>query len=328
MNQLATLSANEPLVSVILEWENALLSEMRRARAMLSQLRQQITRQPQSFELVVLFNPDQINKEFIDSELALAFQGDQRINYRLEAAPGLHYYDLKNFGATLALGEIIVFVDSDVIPEDGWLQNILQPLFLDDKIQLVAGTSYIDPEGFFSKAFALAWIFPMRSEKTFLEPNAKSFHANNLAIRKTFFLANPFPRMPHGVTRGACGMLAAKIKSQGETIYRQHPARVSHPPPNGLVHTVVRALAEGRDAVFRMEPESRLILAGQAILKFIRRIMNRALFRVVRNHKRVGMPFWQVPASVLLMSGYYLIAMVGGVMAALLPNHTAKWWRI
>lgn len=322
------MPTEKPQISVILEWENALLSELRRARAMLRQLRQQIRQQSQTFEFIVLFNPEQIRRELISSELEAAFSGDDLINYRIEPAPGLHYYDLKNFGATLAAGEIIVFVDSDVIPEDGWLSNILQPLLADNTIKVVAGTSYIDPENFFSKAFALSWIFPLRSRHNHIDATAKSFHANNLALRKEFFLANPFPAMPDGVTRGACGQLAAKIKSQGETIYRQHPARVSHPPPNGLVHTVVRGLAEGRDAVFKMKPANKLVLFGQVVLKFIRRIFNRALFRTVRNHKLVGMPLWQVPGAVLLMTAYYLIAMAGGIMAVLFPGYMAKSCRI
>lgn len=318
----------KPQVSIILEWENALLSELGRTRTMLQRVRLQIEQAGLASEFIVLFNPEQIDRDMIATELDAAFAGSD-INYRIEAAHGLHYYDLKNHGAKLAAGDIIVFVDSDVIPEEGWLRNILQPLLSDASASVVAGTSYIDPIGFVGKAFALSWLFPLRSEFDRVDKNAKSFHANNIAFRREFFLAHPFPSMPHGVTRGACGQLAASLKAQGFAIYRQHAARVSHPPPNGFRHTVVRAIAEGRDIAFRISGDQGRVgrLIG-VLRKFIRKIFNRALFRVLRDHGKVGMPAWQVPAAVIMMTGYYLLAMAGGIMTVFMPGYMADRFRI
>ncbi|HEU4709600.1 MAG TPA: glycosyltransferase [Methylophilaceae bacterium] len=319
----------EPQVSVVLEWENALLSELGRTRVMLQRLKEQVKAQPLSFEIIVLYNPEQIDRALISSELEAVFANEARINYRIEAASGLHYYELKNYGVSIAAADLVVFVDSDVIPEEDWLANILTPLLEDDKVMIVAGTSYIDPVDFIGKSFALSWLFPLRSPHHYVDPKAKSLHANNLAFRKAFFLQRPFPAMKEGVTRGACSDFATRIIADGYQIHRQHAARVSHPPPNGFVHTFIRALAEGRDAAFRLRPSlGRFARALKVARKFVRKIFNRAIIRIIRDHKRVNMPLWQVPAAVVLMTAYYLLALVGGIVAALKPSLVTSRFQI
>jgi hypothetical protein len=320
---------DKPQVSIILEWENALLSEMDRAREMLRQVRQQVMQQNLDFEMVVLFNPEQIDRSLLENELKTGLDDEARLPYRIEPAQGLHYYDLKNYGAKIAAADIIVFVDSDVIPEEGWLSSLLQPLLEDPSLNVVAGTSYIDPVDFTGKAFALSWLFPLRSKHSYTDRKAKSFHANNLALRKDYFLNNPFPEMPHGMTRGACGMLAARMRSQGQVICRQHAAKVSHPPPNGLSHTLVRAIAEGRDGAFKERTSgNRVAWFFKVVRKFVRKIFNRAVFRVIRDRGEVGLPLWQVPFAVLLMLGYYLLALVGGIMTVIMPGYMSRGFRI
>ena len=320
---------DKPQVSIILEWENALLSEMDRAREMLRRVRQQVGQQSLSFEMVVLFNPEQIDRTLIENELKTALGVEAQLPYRIEPASGLHYYELKNYGAKIAAADIIVFVDSDVIPEEGWLSSLLQPLLDDKHLNVVAGTSYIDPVDFTGKAFALSWLFPLRSRHGHIDRQAKSFHANNLALRRAYFLENPFPEMPHGMTRGACGMLAARMRSQGQVICRQHAAKVSHPPPNGLSHTLVRAIAEGRDGAFKERISgNRVTWLFRVMRKFVRKIFNRAVFRVIRDRREVGLPLWQVPFAVLLMLAYYLLALVGGIMAVVMPGYMSKGFRI
>lgn len=47
---------------------------------------------------------------------------------RTVIADGEHYYELKNRGARTAQGNIIAFLDSDVMPEPGWLQALVSAL--------------------------------------------------------------------------------------------------------------------------------------------------------------------------------------------------------
>src|SRR5215472_15982971 len=53
------------------------------------------------------------------------FAGESRFfGIRTIAADGAHYYQLKNLGARAATGDIIVLVDTDVVPEPGCLAAV------------------------------------------------------------------------------------------------------------------------------------------------------------------------------------------------------------
>ena len=56
-------------LSIIVEWENVVLSEDERAFRMLRQLRKQIAEVDCATEVIVLFNPQQIDKTAIESAL-------------------------------------------------------------------------------------------------------------------------------------------------------------------------------------------------------------------------------------------------------------------
>lgn len=58
---------------------------------------------------------------------------------------------------------MIVFLDSDVIPEEGWLAGLLRA-FRNPAVQVVCGGTYISLEGLYSKTVALFWFFPLREE--------------------------------------------------------------------------------------------------------------------------------------------------------------------
>ena len=45
----------------------------------------------------------------------------------IAACSGGRYYDLKNNGVRLTEGNIVVFLDSDTVPQPGWLSNLLLP---------------------------------------------------------------------------------------------------------------------------------------------------------------------------------------------------------
>jgi hypothetical protein len=108
-----------PTYSIAIEWENARLSELRRTRVMIGQLHEQIVevgrRRP---EIIIPYDRNYVNRGQIEkvlgevSELE-AWPADIR-NFPTE---GLGYQEQKNFGAGLSRSDIIVFLDSDCIPE-------------------------------------------------------------------------------------------------------------------------------------------------------------------------------------------------------------------
>jgi hypothetical protein len=239
-------------VSVVIEWENVLLAEIGRCRRMLRELRRQILElnSPVStaveFEIIVVFNPEAVQSAVITNELAEIFQaGDPNIVWRPTPAAGLNYYDLKNYGARQTGGDIILFLDSDVIPEAGWLKNLLGA-FDNPAVDMVGGNTFLDLSEFLGRAMALIWYFPLRATESVLKENP-SFFANNVAFRKSTVARFPFPKMPGGATRGSCLQLARNLRREGVKIYRHSGAQVSHPPPNGWHHLFIRGVAAGRD---------------------------------------------------------------------------------
>lgn len=316
-------------ISIIVEWENAVLSELQRARDMLHRMQAQVlARSDDRFEIIVIYNPEQVQRGLIEDVLATDARAELKHAFRLVAAPGMHYYDLKNEGARLAAGDVIVFLDSDVVPDDGWLDGLLGVLEANPGVNVVTGSYYVDPVDFVGRAFAINWFFSLRPAQGEIGPGAK-FFANNVAFRKAFFLERRFPAMPRGSTRGACGMLAKIILAEGQTIIRQPASSVSHPAPNGATHIVLRALAQGRDSAFkhrhRMNPLNNSVRIWLRVLK---RALIRVPYRTIRDHGKVGMLIWQVPAAMLLMIGYYLLVGVGGQAAIVAPGFMSRHVRV
>ena len=254
-------------LSVVIEWENILLAEQVRCRRMLAQLAAQCrevladgaderVRIAGPIEVLILFDPHDAQESEI-AEVGRECLGDPNdaIQWRTAAAPGLSYYTMKNAGVKLAGGDIVVQLDSDVIPDAGWLANLVAP-FADPAVQVVGGNTYIGPTSLYAKTVALTWVFPLRAEHGRLEPT-RHFHANNVAFRRTLALAYPYQEFP-GRSRGACAALALQLIAAGIQPYLNSAAQVDHPAPNGLGRYLIRALMQGRDQMlgFHTDPST------------------------------------------------------------------------
>lgn len=318
-------------ISVVIEWENVLLAEMARCVEMLVQLRRQILSSRRAIEVLVVFNPGQVGREVVEEAVAhyLAPTGDDVVACRILAGAGLHYYQLKNLGAGQAEGEVVVFVDSDVIPEADWLAALTEPFWARPGIEVVAGHTHLDHRDLMGRAFALGWFFPLPAADAPLAPGGRHFFANNVAFRRAVITAHPFPDMADGMTRGACVQLAGTLVDLGIDIWRQPAARTSHPAPNGLAHFVARGLAQGRDwALAREEDGSPAWRIG---LHAPRRVFSRTwrmLRRALRHHRTVGLPAWQIPLAVAIMAVFHLEECLGAWAYVLAPARARRWWRI
>src|SRR4051794_33145621 len=131
-----------PSLSIVIEWENVLLAGDDRAWQMLESLAPQIdrllTRSEMSAEvLVVVDAADDVDR------IKMAFReffpiDNQSLSLRGINAEGVKYHEKKNVGAAAARGDIIIFLDSDVIPERDWLEHIYDS-FSDPAVQVVGG---------------------------------------------------------------------------------------------------------------------------------------------------------------------------------------------
>jgi hypothetical protein len=325
---------NRPRATIVIEWENVQLAEQSRCQEMLRVLSRQMqefdgsavlgTQGGETFELLVLYDSEECDGAQVQSmvvpHLAAA---SSRCKLRVLAAPGLTYYQQKNLGAREASGDLVVYLDSDVIPESGWLAAILSP-FADTSVEVVCGNSYLAFSGAYSKAFALFWFFPLRAQTAVFE-RRRTFFANNVAFRCSVLLDHPFAAVD-GTTRGSCVALARELTANGIEIFCHSAAQVSHPAPNGLRHFLVRGLAQGRDHVFTRRALGKgsffQTFPKQCLLPF------RALWKIVRHHRKVGLSLLEMPIAIGVALAYNLLAVAGELITHLAPGFARRRWQI
>ena len=165
-------------MSIVIEWENARLSEAQRSLRMLNELARQLDIEVQEtsreIEILVLHNSGVVEREAIEALICEVRPLDAwPTQVRRLASGGRLYYEQKNFGAANSVGDIVLFLDSDVVPEPGWLHSILAT-FADFEVSVVSGSTYVEPGSFYERAVALFWLFPLRSASNGVA-NAQSF---------------------------------------------------------------------------------------------------------------------------------------------------------
>lgn len=324
---MATETSN-PRVTIVVEWENALLSEGHRSVAMLRELRRQAEvlvagsstagagQAAAPLELLLVFD----RAAFDDAALAALLDrhlgpADDVLRWRLLPRPDSGYYRNKDLGARSAAGDIIVFLDSDVIPEPGWLQQILSGLD-DPSVQIVAGSACIDPAGLVGKVFALTWFFPLRSKDGPLQV-VSHFFANNLAMRREQYRRHPFPDL-EGTSRGACIVLAATLAQANIPVWQNPRARVTHPAPNGFAHISKRALAQGRDRLYRERRfGSRWSASWPAAWVRAIRHCGGSAWKICTDFREVGLSPLLIPAAIAVAWYYYLLYWAGETLSQL-----------
>ncbi len=316
--------------SVVIEWDNARLSELGRTHRMLAQLAAQLAAlDPARFflrQVLFAFDRTRVQRELVEGIVRGALSGCLRTGrLGLLATDCLGYYELKNAGARRCDGEVVVFLDSDIVPEDGWLRRLLGP-FRDPRIRVVAGSAYIEPQGFYSKAVALWWFFPLRDAHGGLRPTNR-FFANNIAFRRELFLATGFPRT--ATFRGQCILLANRLRRSGVQILERRDARVAHPPPNGGWHFVCRALCEGHDnALLAGSGREPAAASWRASWKRLRSLIAQARARVRRNRAALGLGPLAGAGATLLACAYYLLGFCGERIALRRPGIIRKYFPV
>ena len=313
-----------PTFSIVIEWENARWADLARTRRMLAALRPQLAelrpRLPEAPAIVFVYDRLRIAPQVIERCLNDSFAtSDGLCTLRLLPVEDMGYYQLKNAGAAAASGEILILLDCDVIPEPGWLEAMLTP-FLDGKIEVVTGQTYVGPDTLYAKSAALFWVFPLRREGSGLVKVKHAF-ANNAAFRRELFLRHPYP--DEEMHRGNCRLLSRELFARGVDIHQQLAARVDHPPPAGLGQFLVRGIWRGHDDLLladRLQRQSLSQVIGAATKR-----LRESHLRIVTQHRTVGLATGGAAVAYLLGLAYILLAAGGALMARLAPRTLHRW---
>lgn len=302
--------------SIILEWETVQEGGLARGLAGLRAIREQLAQLAPTFdrtaEVIVCYEAAVIAEEDLRALVRQAAEGGEwPCAVVLSAVPkGANYYEKKNVGARLATNEVLLFFDTDLLADPGWLEGMLVP-FQKWEVSVVVGATYLDHARLYDMAVALFWIFRPTMPAAPLHPT-RSLLSNNLAVRRPLFLRFLFPDRP--IYRGQCTELGLQMMQAGLTMYEQTGARARHPPPPGE-RFVQRAWLAGQNEQFyhALYEESSAATDWQQLRTDYRNVAQRIRERsmVLRPSRSEKMLAWGLGLS------YYAIKAVGYMAAHL-----------
>lgn len=316
-------SVSLPPTSVVLEWDNP-RQNPGAAPASVHSLAREL-RDADAAELLVVHHQS-VRGEQIRQVLEAAGLGSiDGLELHVIDGGDAYYYDLKTIGARQAKGDVIVFVDSDVVLEPGWWTALTAP-FADPRILVVGSVVELGPLGSRrDEALALFWRFPPADHADGLVPS-RGFRANSVAFRRSTYLDHPFPHQPDRI-RGQCGQLAATLRAEGITIWSASDARVTHPPPPGWRGMLGRALADGADGTDELRsagtrPTRLLVVEGPRwALGRLRRDLQR-----VRTYRTADLGVATTAVYLSVATVYGLARLTGLWLAQLMPS-VRQWLR-
>lgn len=289
------MTAARPEASVVVEWETALEGKATRGAACLGSLRAQLA-ELGLCETVVCFDPHEADEASVRAAIGPDWPGELTV----AAVPaGLDYYGKKNHGFTLTSGEVVVFLDSDLVPEPGWLRALAGSL-ADFRVSCVLGRTHLETSTAYERAVALFWIFDERDESAELR-RTRRFVSNNFAVRRALFAHLRFPERP--TFRGQCSEFGAMLEARRVPMHEQPAARAAHPPPEGARRFVARAVHAGSDQAYYDALRGTANL-GQCVRNW-QTDMRSVRSRVAHRAPRIGARRGDVIAAHVLGLAYY-----------------------
>jgi hypothetical protein len=312
-----------PSTSIVIEWENVIHAEESRSERMLRELNAQLDeladRFPETPEIIFVYNPEDVEETQIRHFASLTL--DDHHDPQFVASPGSHFYELKNVGAEHATGDVLVYVDSDVIPQEGWLAEIVSP-FLEEGTDMVLGHPFVETDTRYKSAVAMFWFFPTEEEEY------EGYMACNVAFSREAFLEYRFPE--EDSYRGQCVELKRRLEVHERGLVNAPNAKVSHPAMNGLDHFVNRAVCSGYDSDFWYrygEEKSERDRAKAAASKLVHRA-KQVGYNVLSRRESVSNDPATVALALALGASYYLLEFVARLVTIVRPSLIERHFRI
>ena len=311
-------------VSVCVEWDNFKPSRAHRPRAMLQSIDRQAAALGRPAEIIITFNSEEVAKDDVESFVEGAgVRPRPGVDVRYEGRDGIEYHQLKNAGGDVANGEIVAFIDSDVVPEDTWLAAIAEA-FEDPDVEVVSGATYTGPlDSLYNRCVASFWRFEPRPDDAPPE-TGRGFWSNNVAFRRETFAKHHWPVDPR--IRDENVDFNRNITAAGVRMVHAPKARLEHSPPISAGHFVRYGLSDGFNRALRRVGRSPalVVLAIPVALAAIVTDMARFGSKIARRWRRVGLRPAELPAAVGLALCMALVTAAGCAITPLtgdlIPN--------
>lgn len=309
-----------PPFTVIIEWENAIDVEDDWATKAMSSFQDELERAGDRItakpNVMYLYDSGAVQAATIQNVIdAAAPRLKDLADLELVAAPGLTYYNLKNYGVSRTETDLVIMLDSDAGPQPGWLAGLLKP-FANPEVMAVGGFTVLGHEDLLSRTMALSWIFNLPSERAETARRRK-IHANNCAFRTAFKKANPFPDLE--AFKKQCGFWLRDIDARGYKWVRTAEAMTVHAPHPGYKFLAWRAWTTGLDRdfqAFHTITRSRAGRFGYAF-KFFASKLARSWSRILTKGHEVDLPVWQRPFAMGLSLLYFFATLAGQLYSSL-----------
>lgn len=258
---------------------------------------------------------DQAEVFYVEGEDALArMPADVRAllpRLRLHASTASGSYALKNEAITLGTGDIVVLLDADCAPREGWLEALLAPL-ADPRVAAVSGRTVYPGDGVVARCLTLI-------DRAYVDlggngPTGPTHELsnNNCAIRRELLRAHP---LPTGVGAFASRLHANALRAAGLELVFAFEARVEHGLSVPMVIDMRRELGRARLANRRVDralPGSRLARLGVAAVPPMVLIgMARDAWALLRKHRRYGVSALELPIALSLSQALRLLEVPG-----------------
>ena len=303
-----------PAITIVIEWENAIDVADEWTRKAMAALLEELSAASGLFRskprIIYLYDSSKVPTGTIEKAIqAVAPQLVQLADVETLPTPGLSYYKLKNYGIARSQTELTVMLDSDAAPQEGWLENLLEP-FADPEIMVVGGFTVLGTTDLLSRTMALSWVFNLPHQEAKTAKRSK-IHVNNCAVRTDFFREHPFPDLP--AFKKQCVFWLRGLTAEGYKFVRTPHAKAVHAPHPGPRFLAWRAWTGGIDSDylgFQTVSRSRLGRLAYAFRYFGRKTL-RAWRNIIRHGDKVGLPAWQFPAAMVISLTYYLVTLTG-----------------
>ncbi len=302
--------------SVVLEWSQAGGDEQRRGLQMIESLAADARSLNGKWELIVCGAPETLGPRRSAAIRAAAGDDDEGFALKIldapdavTSTPASVYFALKNYGASVARGKLLVFADSDLRLEPRWLLALADTFAIPD-VHVAAGAVYPQCGNWYEDAVALFWFFEPRCDRLGVRRSAH-FFANSVAFRREIFERHPFPMLA-GSNRGACALLARDLQRDGIPIWVNDAARAAHPAPAPGSGFLMRALSHGRDNYLAYG-------LARTLARFTVGV-GQAFLRPLRRYAKLGIPVYEIPLGIAVGLAYWSLHLLGLGAAVLAPG--------